>query len=369
MSRVAALRANIVSLENNLEIYDQEISSLTEKINEIVNTLKDNSIPLDSPIWDTMLSYSLSDFSSLENGLLDITPIEGDGEIIDYSVTTGNLKIKETVNINGKQVNIYTSNKTAALYVITNGLTKEERKQLNSELKNHLKDNQMAIVTFHNDYYHYDANNKNGCTSDYAVVGKTRNGKMYSFETTKHTEIVTDDGRVKGSDTLVTSVNGMIVGDKMLITLETGAELNLKVRPQVKLGGGQTITEFERLSFSGGKHDSVGSEYASVYMEGEWQRYANTKQNKQNGTWINENNNKNVVTIGKGPTGTYAKNYREVGHVDNIVIPLTIRAGNQHGEQHMQGTVCYHHEGARPGFSSKDMLSFSQKIVSDWSKL
>ena len=36
------------------------------------------------------------------------------------------------------------------------------------------------------------------------------------------------------------------------------------------------------LSFSGGTNASTGSEYASVYMGGDWQKYANTKENKNN---------------------------------------------------------------------------------------
>lgn len=369
MEKVNILTKNLNNIKNNINIYNEEITTIKEKIDDIVNKLKDNSIELDSTIWDTMLSYNISDFSSLEKGLISINNININDEIIDYSVTASNLSLKETIDINGKKINIYNSNKTDALYIISNGLTKTERKLLSSKLKNHLSNNQMSIITYNGNYYQYDANNKQNCTNDYAVIGKTDIGKMYAFETTNNTEIVTDDGRPKNSDTLVTSVNGMIIGNKMLITLETGAKINLKVRPQVKLGGGQTITEFERLSFSGGVHNSVGSEYATVTMDGDWQKYANTKENKQNGTWINENCTNNVVTIGNGPKGNYAKKYNVVGHVDNIVIPLTIKAGNTPGNQHMQGTVCYHHDGARPGYSSKDMLGFPQKIVSDWDKL
>lgn len=374
MSKLDILNGNLRNLQNNLNVYGQEIDTITNKIKEVVVLLNDTSIALDSPLFDTTLANGVSDLSALENGLLTIANIHVGDEIIDYSVNAANLTQKDTIIINDKQVNLYRSNKTDALYVISNGLTQKERTLLISKLQGYLSKDQMAIITFNGDYYHYDGFNKGACTKDYAVVGKTDKGKMYAFRTGKNTEIVTDDGRIKGSDTLVTSINGMIIGNKMEMLLESDAEINLRVRPQINLGGGQTITEFTRLSFSGGSHDSVGSEYVVVSMDGDWQRYANTRENKQNGTWINENNNKNVVTVGNGPQRSYAAEYKPVGHVDSYVIPVTVRARAINPKvkvvsQHMQGTVCYHYDGNRPGIGSKDMLGYPQLIFSDWQNL
>ena len=368
MTKVNILNSNINSLKNNIQIYQEEIDQIKAKIDQVVKMMKENQ-KMDDTIWDTMLSYSLSDFSSLEKNLLSVEYLDVGDDIIDYSVTMSDLTLMKTINVNGKTVNIYKSRKTDAIYVISNGLNSNERKKLKSELKNHLSDNQMAIVTFNGDTYKYDITNKNNCTRDYEVVGKTDQGKMYSFTTRANSEIVVDDGHMNDSDTLMTSINGMIVENHMTVTMEKGTVLKMQVRPQRNLQGGQVVTEFERLSFSGGVHESIGSEYASVYMEGDWQKYANTRENKENGTWINENNNRNVVVIGKGPEKDYPKKYYTVGHVDTDVIPVIIEAGNKAGEQHMQGTVCYHHDGNRAGYTSKDMLAFNQVVVSDWYNL
>ena len=369
MATIDVLRSNLANLENNLVIYEQEIDSLTNRVKEVITTLKDNSIELNSPAFDKILSYSSMDFSTLEKGLLEVSKVNVGNEIIDYSVTKKDLKIKESFTINGKSINIYTSTKTDALYVITSGLSQKERKQLNSELKKYLSKDQMAIVTFNGDYYQYNLFNKKGCTRDYAVIGKSEQGKMYAFETTSNSEIVVDDGHMYNSDTLITTINGMVIANKMNITMEAGVKINLKVRPQVRLQGGQIITEFSRLGFSSGTIKSSGSQYASVYMDGEWQKYANTPENKKNGTWINENNTNKVVTVGDGPQRSYPYKFYSVGHVDEAVIPIIIQAGNKAGSQRMQGTVCYHHDGARGGYESKDMLGFTQTVVTDWTKL
>ncbi len=369
MGKVETLTQNLKNAENNISIYNQEIDSIKEKIDGIVATLKEND-PYNEEMNASLtlyLSSGVSDFSSLEVGIVPIKAVDFDDELIDYSVDESNLTLIKDYSINGKTVKLYKSNKTDAVYVITNGLSSKERKALTSSLKGVLSNDQMAIITYHGDCYRYNIKNASGCTSDYAVVGKTSNGKMYCFETTKNSEIVVDGGGK--NDTLITSVNGMILANRMHITMETNAKLNIRVRVKDNVDGGQIVTEFERLSFSGGTKKSSGSEYARVYMQGDWQKYANTKENKANGTWINENNNNYVVTVGDGPQRKYFKNYKAVGHVDTKVIPVIIESGNKSGEQHMQGTVCYHHDGARPGHMSKDMLSFSQKIVSDWNNV
>jgi len=366
MGNIDTIKANISNVQNNITIYEKEIEEIQIKISSIVSLLKDNeSIPanLNISLMGT-LSKGVSDFSSLELSLLSVESKILMDDIIDYSVTANNLRLKESITINGKTVNIYVSGKTKALYVISDNLGKNDRALLRSTLKNHLSNNQMAIVTYHNDYYTYDIKGIKKCTSDYDVVGKTKDGKMYAFVHMDNSELVTDNGTQ--NDTLLTIVNGMVVSNRMCIVMEKNTELKINVKVKDNISGGQVVTEYERLSFSAGKSASTGGEYAHVEMEGNWQKYANTKENRANGTWINENNNNNVVIVGDGPKGSYKNRYRAVGHVNGTMIPLVIISGNRQGEQHMQGTVCYHHDGIRPGWSSKDMLSFSQKIVSEW---
>ena len=369
MGKIEQLTSNLSNAANNINIYGQEIDSLTEKIDGIIDVLKEND-PYNADLNNSLSFYlttSVSDFSTLEIGIMPITTTNFGDEIIDYSVDASNLTLKETISVNGKEIKIYKSNKTDALYVISNGLSEKEKKQLTSKLKSVLSNDQMAIVTYHNDYYKYNIKNANGCTRDYSVVGKTSEGKMYAFTTTKNSEIVVDGGGK--NDTLITSINGMIIANRMQMTLETGTKISIRVRPKDNVDGGQIVTEFDRLSFSCGVNKSLGNEYGTVRLEGEWHKFENTKENKANGTWVNENANNYVVTVGDGPQRKYFKKYKSVGHVDTKVIPITIQAGNKDGGQHMQGTVCYHHDGNRPGHMSKDMLLYSQKIVSDWNKI
>ena len=369
MGKIEILTSNLSNAENNISIYDQEIAKITEKIDGILKVLKQND-PYNAELNSSIsfyLSSGVTNLSSLDVSLLKIIPTNFDNELVDYSVTASDLTLQKTITVGGKQVKIYSSSKTDALYVISNGLNTNEKKTLTSALKGVLGNNQMSIVTYNNNYYKYDISNPNGCTRDYAVVGKTDNGKMYSFATTKSSELVVDNGG--SNDTLITSINGMVLANRMLITMETNTKLNLRVRVKDNIDGGQTVTEFERLSFSSGVSKSAGGEYGSVYMEGDWQKYGFSKENKERGTWINENKNNLVVTVGAGPKGSYARKYKSIGKVDDKIIPIIIETGSRSGEQHIQGTVCYHHEGKRPGYMRKDMLSFSQKIVSNWSNI
>lgn len=283
---------------------------------------------------------------------------------IDYSVSNEDLRAYQTLTLSsGKQIPIYSCDKNSALYIISSGLNSNEKAELSSRLKGVLKDNQMAIVTYDNNLYHYDVTNRDNCTSNYALVANY-NGKMFSFNTRSGVEIVCDNG--SKNDTLITSYNGMILANRMNIRMETGAVVPITVDVKQNIEGGQRVTEFTRLSFSAGTYRSTGSEYASVRMGEGWQQYANTSQNKANGTWINENMTNKVVKVGSGPTGSYAQKYQTVGQVDSSSIPVIITAGDRAGSQTMQGTVCYHHEGARPGVSSKDMLYFTHTVVTNW---
>lgn len=366
MSSVSELRSKLQQIEHNLEIYDKSIEEIKKSIDGIISTLKNNAISLESNIWDKLLNQTPTTIPL--NSLYNIPKNSSkDGEIIDYSVSSRDLSLKETISVNGKKVGIYTSGKTDALYVISSGLNQRERKELSYKLKDHLSNDQMAILTYDGDCYHYDSTNRLNCTANYSLVGKDLNGKMYSFQMTDNSEIVVDNG--SKNDTLITTVNGMVIGNKMHMTMEANAEVEMNVRPKSNVDGGQVVTEFERLSFSGGTSLSTGNQFAEVSMKGNWQQYANTAENRQNGTWLNEHAGNNVVQVGNGPQGAYASRYHTVGHVDTPVIPVIVKAGNRAGSQRMQGTVCYHHDGNRPGYMSKDMLGFSQKVVTSWENI
>lgn len=392
MSRLETLYANLENLKKNLDIYENEITILKDTINNTVDTLKNNTIAFDSPVWDTLLSSGKTDISSLEKGLLSITNIKNNyDEIIDYSVNASNLTLKETIDINGKTVKIYDSNKTDALYVISKGLTKKERKQLVIELKNHLSNDQMSILTFNGDYYHYDITGKNSCTTDYAVVGKTDKGKMYNLETINipddkahSSEYIYENGR--GNHTAVTIFNGMVLANQMKQNMETGTVLNFVAKVKEDTDGGQKITAFRRLTFSGGTHESTGSEYATVHMEGDYQKYAyngpsiydNTKVYDEagpTGTEVNKKYLNRYVTVGNGPSkdANYVKGKTSVGKIENTYIPFVVEAGNKSGEQRMQATLCYCYEGNRVSVrgthGGKDMLKHYQNVVSNWNEL
>lgn len=372
MATIDILKSNLRSLENNLGIYEQEIDGLTERIREVVDTLKSDNIELNSPVWDKILAYSSLDFSKLEKSLLDVSKINVSDEIIDYSVKGSDLTLKENFSINGKTISIYKSSKTDALYVITNGLNQKERNQLNGELKNHLSSDQMAIVTYNGDYFKYDVLNKNNCTVNYDVVGKDENGKMYAFRWRNDSHVNVDDG---GKDrTLLTSINGMILADNMDLVMETNTNIHLKVRAKRNILGGQTVEEFVRLAFT------PGDKSVSVKMDGDWQKYANTVENKRNGTWVSNwsgggegKPNHRAVAVGNGPTKKYDYTWETVGYVDSDVIPITISSTDKAGGQVLNGSVNYHFSGDRtkndkdhPNSTSKDFLAYHQSTVLNW---
>lgn len=372
MATIDILNSNLKSLENNLSIYEQEIESLTSRIKEVVTTLKDGNPELKSPILDKILLYSSIDFSKLENKLLEISKVSVDNEIIDYSVKGSDLTLKESFSINGKTINIYISSKTDALYVITKGLNQKERKKLNSELKNHLSNDQMAIVTFNGDYYQYDMTNSKRCTQNYDVVGKTDKGKMYSFMWKKNSsQIVVDDGN-KNNRNLITTINGMVIANRMDIKMEPDTEINIKVRPKRMIGGGQTVEEYRRLAFTQGSS-------VRVTMDGKWGNFSNTPRNRQNGTYISDwsgggqgKPNHCVVSVGDGPSEDYAYTHHTVGHVDSDVIPVTLKSTSNCKSQQIDATVSYNFSGNRrkgDTSHSKDFLRFYQQTVNDWYKI
>ena len=384
MSRLDVLQSNLGALEKNISIYDKEIETLTEKINDVVTKLKEDNVDYADNVFNTILSNGKSNLASFENSLLSLKSMDVGDEIIDYSVKSSDLSLKKTISINGKQVGIYTSKKTDALYVISNGLSQKERKQLQSELKYHLSNDQMAILTFNGDCYQYDIKNKARCTRDYAVVGKTDKGKMYSFEMEKDSEIVVDDGGA--NHTAMTLLNGMVIANFMTQTMETNAKVDLQARIKQNIDGGQKVTAFTRMVFSGGTHLSTGSEYASVYMDGDYLKYAYNGPDMYDSTKVYDNPGKEhqvdskyterYVTVGNGPSAgsTYTGTKHSVGTIPYAIIPFSVESGSQVGTQRMQATLCYFYEGVRSKVhnnthGAKDMLKHRQRVVADWSNL
>lgn len=389
MSRLDVLNNNLADLKNNLNVYGQEIDAITNKIKDVVGLLKDTN-DLGSPLLDTTLANGTTDLSLYEKDLLSIANTHSKEEIIDYSVTMDDLSLKETIVIDGKDVNIYTSRKTDALYVISDGLGVMARNELIKELKNHLSDNQMSIVTFYGDCYYYDITGKNGCTKEYAVVGKTDQGKMYNIETVnirqdkaRSSEYVFANGR--GNDTPFTIFNGMILANQMRQNMEAGAVLKFVAYVKDDTDGGQNITAFRRLTFSGGTHESTGSEYATVYMDGDYQQYAYNASSEYDDTKIYDEAGKDgnvdlkylkrYVSVGDGPpeNAKYTAGKNCVGHIDNAYIPFVVEAGNKDGSQRMQATLCYCFEGNRADLlhknAGKSILKHFQVVYSDWNDL
>ena len=359
-SNLSSVKNNIANAETNIGIYQDEITKLKEKINEVMALLKENSFSDEyTSKLRGMISTGVSDFSTIDAGLKAVSFIKPGSELIDYSVGNGDLIYKDSISINGKTVNVYSSRNTDALYVISNGLTNEERKQLRGELKNHLQEDQMAILTFHGDYYNYDISDRRNCTNDYSVVGKTENGKMYSFTTSGRSEINVDDGG--SNDTLMTSINGMVLANRMNMTMEEGTQIVLQTRPKDNINGGRTVVAYTRLTVSGGEHSSVGSEHATVALADDWARYSHIRVNSKKGNY-------DIVTVGDGPTSTkYTGKFNEYGNVQDKVISIGVEA-TKAGSQGMQATIEYEHEGSKIRYShqSKDMLFYPQYVVSDW---
>lgn len=374
MATIDVLKSNLANLENNLFIYEQEINSLTDRIKEVVTALNDDNVDLSTPVWDKMLAYSSIDFSTLEKKLRFITKVDSGDEIVDYSVTQKDLTLQKTIYVNGKEVNIYTSNKTDAIYVIAdfNFNNYKDRKQLIGSLKDKLGDDQMAILTYGNNLYHYDMTNSKICSQNYDVVGKTDEGKMYAFKWKKNSsQIVVDDGN-KNNRNLITSINGMVIANRMDIEMEPDTEINIKVRPKRNIGGGQTVEEYRRLAFTQGSS-------VRVTMDGEWVNYSNTLENRQNGTYISDwsgggqgNPNHRVISVGDGPSEDYAYTRETVGHVDSDVIPITLKSTSNCQSQQIDATVSYNFSGNRrkgDTSHSKDFLRFYQQTVKDWYKI
>lgn len=402
MYDINSLRASINELEKKLAGMENDIAGLEESTREIITTLKDDSVPLDSPVWDTLLAKGVPDLSFSNGEKENHGDVNG---IIDYSVTMDDLSLIDTITIGGKAVNIYSSSKTDAVYVISNGLNRRERKELLSEMKNHLSNDEMAIVTYSGDCYHYELGRDNNdhtkslkklCTDDYSLVGKTEEGKMYCFQTIKKneqngiegSEIVVDDGFYldtgKGNSTLMAICNGMVISNKMRLTMETDTKLKINAAVKEKTEGGQRVTAFTRLVFSSGVRDSAGNEYGTVNMIDGYEKYAYNGLDVYDDTKIydepgmhNQVDKKylsRVVYVGDGPSSgeDYLKGKSSVGQVDSTIIPLEIQSGNTKGAQTIQGTVCYFYEGNRSkknggSHGSKDIFFFSQHVEDDWS--
>ncbi len=346
---VSYYKQKVDECANNISIYEGEIAALEEKINTIVDQLRSNELS----VVEACLNTPVSNFSKEEESLVpyedtkEITDLDG---TIDYSVTADDLIENGTIDVNGKKVKVYKSKKTDAIYVISSDLTKKEKKQLIRSVSDQLNNNQMAIVTYNGDYYHYDINSAANNTRDFSVVGKTAEGKRYAFSTRHNSEMNVDDGGV--NDTLLTRINGMVLENRMDLVAETGTKLTFNIGVKKNMEGGQTVTEFTRLSFSVG---SQGGRYANIHLDDDWIQYAR----------INEHHpERGFVTVGANTT---SKN-KIIGHVDGTDIPVVFEAGDKSGEHMMQGTVCYLHTGNRPGHSSKDMLTMFQTVTNNWDK-
>ena len=396
MSELSALAYKLSKLKDDLKKYEKEIDRLNGEIPDIINQLKEDGSGVDLANILDMSGKGVSPRTSKP------------GEIIDYSVTMEDLNYKETITIGDKEVIVYTSSKTDALYVISNGLTKSGRKELLSEMKNHLQDDQMAIVTFNGDCYRYDlgrnnkdssVSTKSNCTNDYSLIGKTTEGKMYCFQTIEKNKdkningsgVIVDDGYIPpvkggtGNSTLMATVNGMVIANNMRLTMETDTTLDMYAVVKENTEGGQRVTAFKRLVFSSGTKDSTDNQYGTINMTGDFEKYAYNGPKEYDDTKVYDDPGhgdskvdkkylERFVTVGDGPSSgsDYTKGKHSVGHVDSTAIPLRVQSGSKAGDQTIQGTVCYFYEGERSKFNknthgSKDMFAFSQHVVEDWS--
>ena len=101
MSDVSSLRAELRNCENNLSIYDSEIASLKETIDEIAKMLQDSNTNISQ--INVVISGGVLDLSMLDRKIVSIkTSEEDEYGIIDYTVTEKDLTLQKTIDINGK---------------------------------------------------------------------------------------------------------------------------------------------------------------------------------------------------------------------------------------------------------------------------
>ena len=369
---ISSLESSLSECISNIATYYQMIYEIKAAIDGTVEMLKQES---NLEVVNIALANGPYNTENLKKNIVAVSTVKPSGNMINYSVNQSDLIFKDSLLINGQEVKLYTAKNTDAVYVVASFDQKygKERKELIKSLKDVLPKNTMAIVTYGNSLYHYDTNNEKNCSTNYDVVGKTDAGRMYAFKWRKDSQVIVDN---TGKDrTLITTINGMVLANQMDLVMETDANIHIKVRPKTNILGGQTIEEFVRLAFT------PGNKNVSMTMDGEWQRYANTPENKANGTWISNwsgggegKPNHRAVSVGAGPSEKYAYTQATVGHVDSPVIPVTIRSTNKAGYQLLNGSVNYHFSGARRNndkdhrnATSKDFLSYHQTTVKDWS--
>ena len=407
MSKIDDLKRQLSECEANIRKYDGQIGDLKISLDDIANMLQDETATVEA----LEVIISNGEITTLDENGKFITIKKDYAYIIDYSVTKEDLVEVDEIEINGATVKIYSSKKTDALYVVSPFEQKnntKKRNELITKLKEIIPEDKIAILTYGDNLYQYDINNSNNCTTNYDVVGKDQNGKMYAFkwqdrknEDQYKSHIVANDS---GNRDLIVSLKGMVLANCMDLYMEgatkneegqfVGTEVHINFKPRDKIIKNQVIEEFVRLAFPSSEEKGI---FAT--MDGEWQNFANTKENKNAGTWISNWEgdygegvpNGKAVFVGNRPLPNLKEPYiydytkQFVGHVDTETVPVTITTAKptetrySNDEFQLNASVNYHFSGDRNTIevfdengkkikndTSKDFAAFYQFTVKDW---
>lgn len=220
MSDIVNLEKSLQSLENDIKEYNNKINKLSLKIDEIIKSLGNNSMDLDSVTFDNILN-------SYQN-TLDLNISRDINGLLDYSVDMEDLKEYKTVTTrDGETYQIYKSDKTNALYIISsirdNNKGVNTKKDLYVSLKDVLEKDQMVIITYDGNPYKGNVYDSHKSTKDFGFVAKNGDGKMLAFYNTSKRV-----GEIPRKEVIL-SYKGLAIPYGGSISAETGAYFDMSV--------------------------------------------------------------------------------------------------------------------------------------------
>ena len=216
MSDIVNLEKSLQSLEKDIKEYNNIINKLSLKIDEIIKSLGNNSMDLDSVTFDNILN-------SYQN-TLDLNISRDINGLLDYSVDMEDLKEYDTVSLsNGETYTIYFCNKNDALYIVSNINNNDLKKEMFVNSKDKIKNDQMLIITFDGNPYKGNVYNTSESTTKFGMMAKNSEGKVLAFNN------VSENTSAIPRSELVVSYNGLALPYGGVICNETGADYNFQV--------------------------------------------------------------------------------------------------------------------------------------------
>ena len=217
-SNLEYLKYEMDTSRNLVLKYNTNIEKLVEEIETILTELREDN--------------GDCDFNKI-NSMNSIIPNYSSGLLFDYSVNWNDLKNYSSITLSdGNTYTIYSCNKTGSLYIISDIQDNHTlKKEMFVALKDKINNDQMVIVTFDNEPFHYNVYDITNSSNKFGFVAKNSDGKAICYHNYNANEKIYTKCKMPWKEAIV-SYKGFVMPSHGAISVENNAQFDMVTKYQ-----------------------------------------------------------------------------------------------------------------------------------------